>query len=432
MYNETKSGDIDLTKYNPTVSNYYIDPTTRVCFNGKYCYDCLVPKFPGYPPTGYTDSDKAIIKHSRGKLRIIEKSETEYGFSIVTNQKSELQFNSLSDVSIAHIAQGSTRQSFGNFYIQNTDLSKTGIWVLHAVGGTLTFEKIYTTTDSLKAHVGFDRAIWWPSNELLLVRQYDTATWDGYGLNSLSVEVSQAPASYPPEKQFEPFSTGPISIEGDIPFDAVFANEMMILYRENTMDNKKLITMYTWSASHFRVEYEYEITNSNAATSFVSFGVDKGVLLWHNTEKTGKLYKPDGSAAVTITVEITDATLATTWSGTATPDFRLIQARASPINPAEAQQVYAFFTDNSLFTVTLDLTNTKIVLNPVVTLDTRFKLYQPLDIGHVYLANMVIHPCTVPTTDTDLYTGMSVLFYKLGSASTVNCIQLSSAETAFN
>lgn len=435
MVNETKSGDIDLTKYNPTVSNYYMDPTTRVCFTGKYCYDCLVPKFPGYEVSTYPDTDTAIMKHSRGKLRIIEKTDAQYGFSIVSNQKTEIQFNSasgLADVSIAHVTQGATRQSFGNFYIQNTDISKHGIYALHDVGGTLKFEKVYTTTDSIKAHLGYDRALWWPTKNLLLVRQYDKITWDGYGLNSLSVQVSQSPSTYTPEQQFEPFSTGPISIDGTLNLDAVYVNDMLVLYRESTMDGNNYLTMYSWTPGHFRVENNVQITNANSATSLVSFGLDKGVLIWHKTDKTGKLYKPDFSAAVTITVQITDATKASAWSAAASPDFRLIQSRPSPANPEQGPTVYAFFTNNDLFTVTLDLANSKIILNPVVTLDSRFNLYQPLDIGNIYLANMVVHPCTMPTVDTDIYTSASVRFYKLGTASTVECITLSSTETTFN
>lgn len=394
----------------------------------------MVPKFPGYEVATHPDTDSAIMRHSRGKLRIIEKSETQYGFSYVTNQKSEIQFNAasgLSAVSIAHITQGNTRQSFGNFYIQNKDISIHEVYALHDVGGTLKFEKIHTTTEAIKAHLGFDRALWWPTKNFFLVRQYDKITWDGYGLNSQSVEVFQNSANFLPDKQFEPFSTGPISIDGDLPHDAVFANDMMFLYRENTLDTKKYITIYSWTPGHFRVEYETEVTNANTATSLVSFGTDKGALLWHKTSKTGKLYKPDGTTA-TISVVITDSTQATAWSGNASPDFRLIQARPSPANPDQATAVYAYFTDNVLFTVTLDLANTKIVLNPAVTLDSRFKLYQPIDIGNTYLANMVVHPCTVPATDTDIYTTASVLFYKLGSASTVECIALATAETTFN
>ena len=78
------------------------------------------------------------------------------------------------------------------------------------------------------------------------------------------------------------------------------------------------------------------------------------------------------------------------------------------------------------------LSGTSIVLNPVVTLDTRFNLYQPIDIGQIYLANMVVQPCTMPTTDTDIYNDASVMLYQLGSASTVVCITLDTSETKFN
>ena len=428
----TSSGNIDLTKYNKIVSNYYIDPTTRVCFEGKYCYNCLLPKFPGYAVSTAPDTDATIIRSSRGKLRLIEYSETAYGFSYVTNLKSQIQFSSsLTSLTLAHVTQGNTRQSWGNFYVQSNGVSLNDIYALHDIGGTLKFEKIYSTTDNIKAHLGYDRAIWWPTKNFFLVRQYDQNTWDGYGLNSLSVQVSKAPTTYLPEQQFEPFSTGPIMIEGNLPFDAVFANDMMFLYRENTKNGNKYVTIFSWTPDHFRVEYETQVINSNTATSFVSFGQDMGALLWWSAQKTGTLYKPDGTTA-TISVSITDSTKSALWTSTAAAsiDFRLIQARSSPLNPAQAQTVYGYFEKNVLFTVTLS--GTTITLNPVVTLDARFNLYQPIDIGHTYLANMVVHPCTVPATDTDIYSSASVMLYKLGSASTVQCIALDTAETTFN
>ena len=345
----TKSGSIDLTKYNQIVSNYFIDPTTRVWFQGRYCYDCLLPKFPGYAVSTAPDTDTTIIKGSRGKLRLIEYTAAAYGFSYVTNLKSQIQFSSsLTSVTLTHAAQGNTRQSWGNFYVQNNGVSLHDIYALHDIGGTLKFEKIYSTTDSIKAHLGFDRAIWWPTKNFFMVRQYDKITWDGYGLNSLSVQVSKAPSTYLPNQQFEPFSTGPIKIDGDLPFDAVFANDMMFLYRENTKDGNKYVTIYSWTPGHFRVEYETQVTNANTATSFVSFGTDNGALLWWNTQKTGILYKPDGTTA-TISVSITDSTKSTLWSSTASPDFRLIQTRSSPLNSNESPTVYAYFEKNVLF-----------------------------------------------------------------------------------
>ena len=47
-------------------------------------------------------------------------------------------------------------------------------------------------------------------------------------------------------------------------------------------------------------------------------------------------------------------------------------------------------------------------------------------------ANMVVHPCTIPTTNTDIYNEALVMLYKLGSASTVVCITLDTRETTFN
>ena len=78
---------IDLTEFNPTVSQYFIDPSTRVCFNGEFCYDCLIPNFPGYAPSGVADTDARVMKMSRGELRLIEYDATDYGFSYVTNRK---------------------------------------------------------------------------------------------------------------------------------------------------------------------------------------------------------------------------------------------------------------------------------------------------------------------------------------------------------
>jgi hypothetical protein len=423
----------NLIQYIETVTDYFIDPTTRVCYQGKFCYNCLVPKFPGYEVATSPDTDTSIMLASRGDLRIIELSLTNYGFSYVSNSKSELQFSTSSwDTTVAHAARGNTRQSFGNFYIQNTAgaLNTHDIYALHDVSA-VTFAKIYTTTEAIKAHTGWDKAIWWPTKNFFLVRQFGRVMWDGFGLNILSVEVSVTPASYLPNQQFEPFSTGPIAIDGEMPLDAVFTNDYLTLYRTATLDGNNYLSMYSWTPGHFKKEHERAITGT--VTSLVSFGTD-GVLLWKVNEKSGTFYDATGSAGAAISVEITDTAHAATWTAQSlsSTDFRLIQARPAPKIPAQNPTVYAFFENYRLFTVTLDLANTKIVLSPVVELDSRFNLYQPLDIGHFHLANMIVHPCTMPTSDTDIYTSSSVMFYELGSASTTQCIQLTTAETKFD
>ena len=425
---------MDLTKFNPTVSQYFIDPNTRVCFNGKFCYDCLVPKFPGYAPSGQTDTDATIMKMSRGELRLIEYDATDYGFSYVTNGKSEIEFtNSSLNTALTHATWGNTRNSFGKWYIQNRD-SSTGhlIYALHKTSGTIAFETIYTTTETTR-HSGHDKAVWWPIHNMLLVRQLDEITWDGYGLNVDSIAVAATPANYLPDQLFEPFSTGPIHIDGDMPLEARFCNNYLVVWRENTRHGDNRLSMYSWSKGHFATQVEKTVSNSNTATSLVSFGTD-GALVWNRLENTGVLYGTDASTT-TISVEITDSTLSTAWSTLVTAgthDLRLIQARPDPDNPTENPTVYAFFTDNTLFQVTLDTANTKIVLNPAYTLDTRFKLYQPLDIGHIYLANMVVHGATSPTTDTDMYSSGAVCVHKLDNSTTITCTALQTSESAFN
>lgn len=426
------SGTLDLTEYIETVSNYYIDPTTRVCYTGKYCYNWLVPKFPGYASSAQTDTDSTVIRQSRGKIRIIEKDVSVYGFSIVTNGKSELQFtNNAWDMTIDIPTSGTNRQSFGKWYVQ-TKSDDPGIQQIYSLDTT--FAMTYQTTESIVSFAGWDRALWWPTKDFLLFRQFDKITWDGFGLNSDSIDVAANPGNYDktPEKLFEPFSTGPIKIDGDLPFDAVFTEDNLALYRKDTMDSKNYVSIYSWTPGHFKIESTVEDTSTKEATSLVSFGTD-GVLLWHKEEVTGTLYKSDGSTT-SITIEVTDGTLAGTLSGLAAADtdIRLLQARPSPENPEQNSKVYGFFTQGDLFEVTLDVANTKIVLDPVVALDSRFNLYQPVDIGHYRLANMVVLPCTVPATDTDIYGEASVLYYKLGGASTeFECIELTSSEITF-
>eukprot|EP00343_Euplotes_focardii_P012606 CAMPEP_0205833846 /NCGR_PEP_ID=MMETSP0206-20130828/50322_1 /ASSEMBLY_ACC=CAM_ASM_000279 /TAXON_ID=36767 /ORGANISM="Euplotes focardii, Strain TN1" /LENGTH=422 /DNA_ID=CAMNT_0053140575 /DNA_START=2402 /DNA_END=3670 /DNA_ORIENTATION=- len=422
---------MDLSQYIPTVSNYFIDPTTRNCFEGKFCYDCLVSKFPGYAASSQVDTDSAVIKQSRGKLRIIEKDLTNYGFSIVTNGMSEIQFSTSGwDTTIAIPTAGTNRQSYGPFYIQ-TDIANAGIQDIYVMDGSA-FTKLYTTTEPIVSFAGFDRAIWWPTKDFFLVRQYDEITWNGFGLNVDSIAVKAAPTTYPPEKQFEPFSTGPIKMDGELPLDSVFISDHLVLYRKNTLDGNNYLSVYSWTPGHFMKEANVVVASSNTPTSLVSFGTD-GALLWHDKEKTGILYAADGTPT-TITVEVTDGTLGPVWTALAagSADFRLLQARPSPDSPTQNPTVYAHFTNADLFTVTLDIANTKIVLDPVVTLDQRFNLYQPVDIGHFHLANMVVHPCDMETTEIDIYDSGSILFYELGSASTIQCIELTTSETIFN
>ena len=114
------------------MSNYYIDPSTRVCFQGKYWYDCLLPKFPGYAVSTAPDTDTTIIKSSRGKLRLIEYSETAYGFSYVTNQKSQIQFSSsLASVTLSHVKPSFSKfEKFKNhrFLVFKLDFQETKLW----------------------------------------------------------------------------------------------------------------------------------------------------------------------------------------------------------------------------------------------------------------------------------------------------------------
>lgn len=368
---------------------------------------------------------------SRGDLRIIEFSTTEYGFSYVTNSQTEIQFSTSSlDTILAHATWGQSRQSFGKYYFQSDDSTPVHhFYALHDGSGSLAFDNFYDTTENLHAHTGYEKAIYWPAHNFIMFRQMDMVTWDGFGLNADSIDVAANPSNYLPEYQLEPFSTGPIMIDGDLPLDARFCNDLLVVWRENTRYGTNILSMYSWSTSHFRAEVTKTVTVNTTVTSLVSFGTS-GALLWESGSKTGTLYKTDATTT-SISVQINDATLASTFSSTAAAsiDFRLIQARADPDNPAEDSQVYAFFTSGDLFEVTLNTGTSKIELDPVYTLDSRMNLYQPLDIGHYFIANMVEHGATYPTSDTDIYDTAAVCFHILDDSVDIDCIELTTSET---
>lgn len=54
-----------------------------------------------------------------------------------------------------------------------------------------------------------------------------------------------------------------------------------------------------------------------------------------------------------------------------------------------------------MFTVTL--AGTVLTWDVEKTFGTRFNFYYPLDVGHYVFANWAIHPCTLPTSNTDMF-----------------------------
>jgi hypothetical protein len=88
---------------------------------------------------------------------LIELDDTNFGFSIVANKYTYIQTTAAAgqgdEVTLNHGVYGASRNSFGNFYVQNDGSDKIMYYALYidaADSNIVKFKKIYTTTENIK------------------------------------------------------------------------------------------------------------------------------------------------------------------------------------------------------------------------------------------------------------------------------------------
>ena len=99
----------------PNTYTWFWDLTAngnRYCFEGRYCWSCWEPKWPGYEPTIWPVNDPDINQNSRGRLMVWENSNTQFGVSVVSNNKTVVTLNTGNNAVYNHDFSGFSRTPF--------------------------------------------------------------------------------------------------------------------------------------------------------------------------------------------------------------------------------------------------------------------------------------------------------------------------------
>ena len=150
----------------------------RHCFKGRYCWSCFYFKWPGYEPD-YTPlihdavrtvSQADVDRHSRGRLMIFEKSDTEYGVSMITNQKTHFTMSNGGSRDFSHHYEGFIRTSFTDMHVQSDGANREGI-KFYDYADLISSSTTYTTTENQREHMTNSEALYWPKHERIFIRQ---------------------------------------------------------------------------------------------------------------------------------------------------------------------------------------------------------------------------------------------------------------------
>ena len=362
---------------------------------------------------------------TRGRLRIIEYVLTDgsaspyFGFSVVTDHATyqwtnlpsshneSVDFGSSSNIGIV-------RQTFGKYFFHYKQASDTPEIYGQALDGsdpadpnTFSWTQIIKTAGNYPPLAGNEFFIYWPSESLLLARQYNGKYWNIFKLDAETIKKTTSPT---PSEDFESQINYFIDITGVLPLDAVFRAEFLYIYRE--------LTDYSSSIGYYVSRYKYIGMGStlldktwdipNAVTSIVSF---PDAIVWISNDL---FYKENsgGTSGTTISID--------SYPEGKTSGWRFLQGRPSPEQPgpfAVRAINPTLGCSTCIYTVTYDDSALKLFLvadasNPLPhdkTRDTwnfgaatndwdfpttgRFNFDYPYDVGQNLLINLGLHTC---------------------------------------
>lgn len=131
----------------PLQNRWFWDPVAngaRFCYSGKYCWSCWEPKWPGYEPVKWPVNDVNINRNSRGRLMVWENSATQFGVTVVSNNKTVAVLNTPATATYSHDYEGFSRTSFTGIHIQSSGIGTLKFYAFGAPGTS-----IYTTVENL-------------------------------------------------------------------------------------------------------------------------------------------------------------------------------------------------------------------------------------------------------------------------------------------
>ena len=134
-----------------------------------------------------------------------------------------------------YVTQNSVqRNTFGQYYVKNTDQTILSFYSYVASSGDVTFDNFYSTnTASTTALMGSPEIYWWPKYQVLMARMVDGSYWQTFKFTSDVVGVASTPASYPYTDQIETAGfTNDLILDGEISLQPIFVDEYVVTYSQ--------------------------------------------------------------------------------------------------------------------------------------------------------------------------------------------------------
>lgn len=205
-----------------------------------------------------------------------ENTATQFGVTIVANNRTVAILNTGNSASYTHNYEGFSRTSFTGMHIQSVGINQLAFYPFATPGAA-----IYTTVENFREQISYKEILWWPIANRIMVRQRDNSYWDMFGYDTY---FSTNATSGPPltTQYIENVASGRIYLQGYIPIRPVFSSNNLFAItkytRTSTTTNVQLSAL-SWNKYGSTVLATWDLTAvANNITSLVSFGTSGAVL----------------------------------------------------------------------------------------------------------------------------------------------------------
>eukprot|EP00831_Metopus_contortus_P085454 TRINITY_DN9943_c0_g1_i14.p1 TRINITY_DN9943_c0_g1~~TRINITY_DN9943_c0_g1_i14.p1 ORF type:complete len:395 (-),score=25.46 TRINITY_DN9943_c0_g1_i14:196-1380(-) len=324
---------------------------------------------------------------------------------------------------------GPVRQSFGKWYIENSENGKFRIFKLEYDPATklADFSELqFTLNKTSLPHQGHDLYFWWPGPNYLVARLYDGKTLEFYGFHENIEDAILHPEKYPKDQLIDGPYFPETQIMGNIIDEPRFRNGKMYMARaipENNETVTYILSIYEKN-SIWGIKESSRVVTNNSILSLASFP-DAVLAIYEKSANQYFIFNMDTNTTATVS-------FIGGWSGCdSVLKWTFLQTRMYPENLIHSQ-VYFFCKKYEMYPVSFNSGTNTLAINVTakITLPDdlqesnhktgRYNLYYPHDLAYDVLINFAPHPCSnYVKYKWDEYNDMSVNFYNISSKTTI-------------
>jgi len=397
--------------------NYNFIEAKQKCYGGFFCYDCLSPKFPGYPLKdlhNFTDfnTHMAIPQVARGRLRALRYNDEVWGFTYV-HDLDEVIVQGANTVRVVHGPDHpAMRETFGRHFVvseKTTSLNFYAIEKDQAPGTYKIDHKSFTSANMrrLPPQLGAEFYIWWPGPNYLLSRLYNVRNFEIIPFHKDTYGTFPGISGLKEELLLDHSHIPNFEVVGDIVFYPSFRKGVMYIplalpnFNSATSSNIAYqVNLYSTEKVPWEITLKQIVSVPGRITSIASF--KSGVVV---SLGVPPLSSVDTPPVPFYDVDKKDYVKISYTGGPPTrcdlKEWKFMQTRPCPDYPKYTHPVYTFCDPYEIYrttydgtTLTIDTAN-KIVLDPDTELPVkgkaRFNLGYPYDLNGHFLINFGVY-----------------------------------------